>query len=204
MDEELKSFLCKGVWGFDPSESYLIFKEDNTGKVCTSLYHISFDDIKYSEQLVVSSGLCKLICSEFKWKSTIITPLDLTNASNDNKAPRLIGQLNLEITLTGDLPPESRKSHGQSKLVNRGCLTDDAFRPKSFTINIEDGSFTTPISRHSQPSRIDKHPYTKRLLFDTSPLPLESEWKNSGAKALFDPDGVQYWDYREFVGYYSN
>jgi hypothetical protein len=94
MDEELKSFLCKGVWGFDPSESYLIFKEDNTGKVCTSLYHISFDDIKYSEQLVVSSGLCKLICSEFKWKSTIITPLDLTNASNDNKAPRLIGQLN--------------------------------------------------------------------------------------------------------------
>ncbi|KAL9087744.1 MAG: hypothetical protein Q9165_006511 [Trypethelium subeluteriae] len=55
-----------------------------------------------------------------------------------SKTPRLLGQLDLEITLTKRLPPKWATSIlSQSSLVNEHSLEDDAFRPKLFVVRIE-------------------------------------------------------------------
>ncbi|KAF2431960.1 hypothetical protein EJ08DRAFT_732719 [Tothia fuscella] len=172
-DGKPRSLLCKEAWGYDPSETYLKFNEDNAGSI------------------FVCGGFCVWICAEFKWMNTIITPLDLNGQSTtdtNDEAPRLIAQLHLETTLTGD---------GDN-------LTDEAFRPKFFNVGIEDGYFATPVDP-SQPLATSAHEqsWTKRLVFDNSPFPPASEWKVDAYWGSCDPEGSNCWDDKEFVAYYS-
>jgi hypothetical protein len=84
-------------------------------------------------------------------------------------------------------------------IVNEGSLTDDAFRPKSFNVRIEQGNFATPAGIGSEFSRLYPSPdlrWAMRLIFDPSPYPPESEWKNSR--------GNHFWDFKEFVGRLSD
>jgi hypothetical protein len=80
-------------------------------------------------------------------------------------------------------------------MLNELGLTDDAFRPKSYTIRIEKGNFTEPChvgySSSYTPPR-----FALRLLFDKSPYPPRSEWR----KPEGGPDSGQFWDHIEFVG----
>jgi len=90
-------------------------------------------------------------------------------------------------------------------MVNGGSLTDDAFQPKSFTVRIEQGNFSTPARlkhefAHLGPNR--DLTWTKRLVFNTSPYPPESEWKETWKELWKEPDGRNYWDCKEFVAHY--
>lgn len=82
----------------------------------------------------------------------------------------------------------------ESPNLNECSLSDDAFRPKSFTIRIEKGDFTEPIWVGSKDSYRPR--YEIRLLFDKSPYPPRAEWK----KPEGGPDSNNFWDNIEFVG----
>jgi hypothetical protein len=100
--------------------------------------------------------------------------------------PCLLGQVNLNITLTKRLPPRARSR--KYSLANEACLIDDAFEPKSFKLRIEEGDFETRAGSQS------KLLYKKRLVFDPSPYPPISEWKKVRyAKNLAD--------FKTFVGH---
>jgi hypothetical protein len=83
-------------------------------------------------------------------------------------------------------------------MVNGGCLLDGAFQPKSFTVRIEQGKFSPPGHIDDVFARDPR--YTKRLVFNKSPYPPESEWKESWREDWTMPEGQNWWDYKEFVG----
>jgi hypothetical protein len=86
----------------------------------------------------------------------------------------------------------------KNTMVNRGCLLDGAFQPKSFTVRIEQGNFAPP--GHINDIFTRKKGYTKRLVFDKPPYPPESEWKESWREDWAVDKGHNWWDYNEFVG----
>ena len=119
--------------------------------------------------------------------------------ATQNETPRLLGQLDLEMTLTKRLPPPVESSVlTQSTLVNGGSLKDDAFRPKSYAVTIEQGNFKEPFYIGFPDS--DNTRFALRLLFDKSPYPPRSEWK----KPEQGPDGGPFWHHTEFVSRVSS
>lgn len=156
-------------------------------------------------KLCASGGFCRSILLEFEWKSTAIEPLDDNQTPQDPQSPHLLDQLNIEIALTDRLPPFARKYHEKDTMINGGSLTDDAFQPKSFTVRIEQGNFLLPIlltneSANLSPGRgSTRQNWTKRLVFNTSPYPPESEWKETWKELWKEPEGFNYWDCKEFV-----
>jgi hypothetical protein len=143
-------------------------------------------------------GFAIFIYSEFKWKATTIPPPDLTTSPTDEETQRLIGRLRLEITLTGESPPNAKR-YQKGADINRGALNDEAFQPKSFIVRIEDGSFMTPCAVDSPYPNLRGKSWTKRLVFDTSPYPPESEWKEDAYWGACNPDAGSYWDFKHFV-----
>ena len=80
--------------------------------------------------------------------------------------------------------------------LNESLLTDEAFKPKTFSVMLEKGNFLTP--QDEMLSAEDK--YTPRFAFrpefDRSPYPPRSEWKEpQGA-----PDAMKMWEWKDFVG----
>jgi len=156
-------------------------------------------------KLCAGGGFCWSILSEFEWNSTAIEHLDDNQTPQGHQSPHLLGQLSLEITLTKRLPPFARKKHEKNTMVNEGSLTGDAFQPKSFTVRIEQGNFSTPARLKNEFAHLGSDrdlTWTKRLVFDTSPYPPESEWKETWKELWKEPDGRNYWDCKEFVGHY--
>ena len=78
-------------------------------------------------------------------------------------------------------------------MINELSLTDDAFRPKSYTVRIERGNFIEPCCIGYSSSESPR--FALRLLFDKSPYPPRSEWKEPEG----GPDGGQFWNHVEFV-----
>ncbi|KAI0839519.1 hypothetical protein F5Y06DRAFT_24223 [Hypoxylon sp. FL0890] len=178
MNEALYSILSgEKEWCFDTEGRTIKFNKDGTGELwcrCNFNYWIA---------------------AAFEWKSIVSprNPNQVTSAAQNRKGPQLLGQLDLEITLAKRLP-EWVKSSVLENITERS-LTDDAFRPKTYTIKIEKGNFMLPCSIGYGPSW-DKPRYALRLLFDKSPYPPRSEWREPGQ----GPDDSQFWDHTEFVG----
>lgn len=124
---------------------------------------------------------------------------DIKDASTQKNSSNILGQLNLEITLTKRLPSWAQISHlakvttksSEVVNVNERTLTDDAFQPKLYTVRIEKGNFQAPCYLESTDWR-----YAYRLIFDKSPYPSRSQWTEPER----GPDDSQFWDHIEFVG----
>jgi hypothetical protein len=111
-----------------------------------------------------------------------------TASATWTRGPQLLGQLNLEITLTKRLAQVVYPSiMRNSTILNEHSLSDDAFRAKSFTIRMEKGNFTEPIWVKSKDSYRPR--YALRLLFDKSPCPPREEWK----KPEGGPESNNFW-----------
>lgn len=145
------------------------------------------------------------------WTSIIIPPWDLTARPTDadDETPRLIAQLYLEITLTGEVPPQDKETFIKRPTINRDHLTDDAFQPKFFNVRIEDGQFATPVSLSAAvrlprlfPGVPDKV-WTKCLVFDNSPFPPAPQWKEDAYWGICNPEGTNCWDFKDFVAYFT-
>ncbi|KAI1137503.1 hypothetical protein F5Y05DRAFT_414062 [Hypoxylon sp. FL0543] len=178
MNEALCSILSgEKEWYFDTEGRYIKFNQDGTG------------------ELWCRCNFNHWIVAHIEWKS-IATPRDLNDAARttrNTKGPQLLGQLNLEITLT-KRPPDWVKSTILHNTTER-CLTEDAFRSRTYTVKIEKGDFMLPCCI-GYGSSSDQPRYALRLLFDISPYPPRSEWR----KPEMGPDDCQFWDHREFVG----
>lgn len=140
------------------------------------------------------------ILAELHWKSISFEPPNDEKISQDHQNPHLLGQINLEITLTKHLPAKLQNSNYKNYTrLNDKCLLDDAFRPKSFIIKIEQGNFAPPSFEIGHTFDLK---YTKRLIFNISPYPPESEWKESWKEIWLEPEGHNWWDCKEFVGHF--
>jgi len=138
------------------------------------------------------------ILAEFKWKITAVTPLHQEQVCKEADGPRLISQFNLEITLTKHLNPH--QSGGEIDQYRH--FIADAPRPKLFHVRLEEGNFPLPEDL-SWTGPGAKTPYTKRLVFDNSPYPPESEWKESWIEFWKDPEAKNFWDQTIFVNFYE-
>ncbi|OAQ61197.1 hypothetical protein VFPPC_02201 [Pochonia chlamydosporia 170] len=184
MNEALCSILCgEEEWWYDQDGRSISFNNDGTG------------------ELWCRCNLNYWIAAEIEWKS--IKQVDRVEPSSQSvntvsdaqsKNPRHLGQLNLQITLTKRLPQRARDSIlSKSTIINELSLKDDAFQPKFYAVTIEKGNFIEPCRIGFSSSTASR--FALRLLFDTSPYPPRSEWKNPEG----GPDGGQFWDHREFV-----
>jgi hypothetical protein len=205
MDEAaLGNILCEaGEWVFDDEHTCIAFREHNIGTA-------RITNITRRRQLTIrkisaGGGFCWFILSQFEWKSTIVESTDKT--PENEHSPHLLGVLNLEITITNRLPPHAQETHARNTMVNSGSLLDDVFLPKSFTVRIEQGAFVLPgstIDSLTETSELVQQNYEpvprfrKRLVFDKSPYPRESEWKDSWKENWMMPDW-NIWECTEFV-----
>ncbi|KAI1460603.1 hypothetical protein F4805DRAFT_369147 [Annulohypoxylon moriforme] len=183
MNEALCSILTgEDEWYYHADGRHIKFNKDGTGELsCRCNFNI-------------------WILAELEWKSIkpphgpsqiVEFPGQVSN-NTWNKGPQLLGQLDLEITLLKQL---SKRAKGtiveKNTLVNEGSLTDDAFRTRQFTVRFEKGNFLEPVC--TDPN-LDWR-YELRLLFDKSPYPPRSQWKEPEQ----GPDSCQFWDMIEFV-----
>ncbi|KAJ8121920.1 hypothetical protein O1611_g9976 [Lasiodiplodia mahajangana] len=190
MNEALCSMLTgEEDWHFDSEGKSIRFNKDGTG------------------ELECRCNLNFWILAEFEWKS--IEPQDngssgasaglghTTAIKHDSSQPERLGQLDLEITLTRRLAGRARRwaeAHPSTAEQMNKNLTGDAYQPKSYNVRIERGNFIQPCYAGYQNSDMER--YSLRLLFDKSPYPPRSEWRDpQGA-----PDEGKFWDLVEFVG----
>ncbi|TRX96927.1 hypothetical protein FHL15_002233 [Xylaria flabelliformis] len=153
-------------------------------------------------------ALCAMLCGEDRWHfyqegqsikfNSDGTGESTKQPSKTNEEPRpnephLLGELELEITLTKRLPewvsPQALKDYAK---LNESSLHDDAFEPKLFKIRMERGHFMEPAYLSSRGATR----YSLRLLFDKSPYPVRSEWRQPEG----GPDSNEFWNHKEFVG----
>jgi hypothetical protein len=142
------------------------------------------------------------IAAQTEWKSIEARDsshghvAEIETTAQNNKGPQLLGQLRLEITLTKRLPQRVESSIlSKSTIINERSLTDDAFRPKSFTVTLEKGNFIEPCYIGYLSASSDKPRFALQLLFDHSPYPPRCEWK----KPEGGPDGGQFFHHKQFV-----
>ncbi|KAI8959227.1 hypothetical protein F5Y11DRAFT_333834 [Daldinia sp. FL1419] len=184
MNEALCSILSGEEWSFDLEGRSIKFNNDGTGELwCRCNFNV-------------------WIAAELQWKSlgslgdsseNIETPSQAASSAQ-GRGPRLLGQLNVEITLEKRLPESVRTTIlSKSTIINELSLTDEAFRPKSYTLRIERGNFIEPCYV-GFPSA-DKPRFALRLIFNKSPYPPRPEWRKPDG----GPDGGQFWDHVEFV-----
>ncbi|KAI9683733.1 MAG: hypothetical protein M1822_005923 [Bathelium mastoideum] len=177
MNEALSSILSgEEQWSFYAGSLDIKFRKDGRGELwCRNEFNY-------------------WILAELRWKSLKSSNSDQDMASTWAKTPRLLGQLDIEITLINQLPKCAEGTALSSRPnLNADTLVDDAFQPKSYTIKIERGNFIEPCCigyTNLQESR-----FALRLVFDKSPYPPRSEWKEPEG----GPDGGQFWDIKEFV-----
>lgn len=80
--------------------------------------------------------------------------------------------------------------------INSSLLKEEAFRPKSFNVIIEDGQFARP----SETASDAKNYWTKRLVFDKSPFPVRSERKDGRLRRHGRDEGNS-WHHTQFVAH---
>ncbi|KAI1129040.1 hypothetical protein F5Y10DRAFT_161693 [Nemania abortiva] len=190
MNEALCSILSgEEDWHFDSEGRSIKFNKNGTG------------------ELECRCNLNFWILAELEWKSiqprnreigrTSASSTHTTATKNDSRQPEILGQLDLEITLTRRLAGRAQRwaeTHASTAEQMNQNLMDDAYRTKSYAVRIERGNFIQPCYVGS--SNLDRQRYSLRLLFDKSPYPPRSEWKDpQGA-----PDEGRFWDHVEFVG----
>ncbi|OAR00771.1 hypothetical protein LLEC1_06018 [Akanthomyces lecanii] len=169
------------AWYFDREGRYIVFREDGTGELwcaCNFNYWIAADIEWKTAEITVGAD------APAGGPSTAASAADVENAD----------QLHIEMKLTKRLPQKAQSSIlTQSTLVNEYSLTDEAYKPKSYTVRVEKGRFMEPCRvGYADESAKD---FNLRLVFDPSPYPPKPEWKSPERGV---EDG-QFWNHTHFV-----
>ncbi|KAI0887520.1 uncharacterized protein GGS22DRAFT_110608 [Annulohypoxylon maeteangense] len=182
MNEALRSILSGGdEWYHNSDGRHIKFNKDGTGELwCRSNFNYWILAVIEWKAIKPPHGPSQIV--EF--------PNQVPNTVW-NKAPQLLGHLDIEITLTKRLPKVAETSVlAQGNGINERNLTDDAFQTRLFTVRIEKGNFVEPACIGHSNWR-----YELRLTFDKSPYPPREQWKDTE----YGPDQGQYWNIVEFV-----
>lgn len=142
------------------------------------------------------------IGAEFDWQSADESLYQIIPLEKDKHSPCLLGEFNIEITLTKRRSHWFRKNGLEKAKINEHCLYDDAFRSRTYTIRLEQGNFGAPNFCQDTP----QERFTHRLVFDKSPYPPRREWKCDGLEGPDGrtgpddgADGNRFWDRSVFV-----
>ena len=115
----------------------------------------------------------------------------------------LVGQFDIEMTLTRRVPPAIQEELHQYNLLNEQVLTSAAFVPKNYKVRLERGRFDDPSSRdwplwtnYRTPFFHRARKFEFRLVYDKSPFPPLDEWKEEGKGAA---KGCKFTQMKEFA-----
>ncbi|KAI9742147.1 MAG: hypothetical protein M1818_004047 [Claussenomyces sp. TS43310] len=134
-------------------------------------------------ELVCASENWIGIGAEFDWKPQRSEKLD---------------QFDIELTLTKRRSEMMRHPQLERRTINEALLTDDAFLPKTYTVELEKGNFREPLQSTFHPKEVDYETrYALRLTFNKSPYPPRHEWKQSEWGAQ---DQMRMWEWKDFCG----
>ena len=151
-------------------------------------------------KLLCRQGLNIWIAAEFAWKphspASLDQIVDIGGLDGTRRDPHLIQQFDIEMTLAKRRIARMRRPERQGWRMNESVLTDEAFRPKTYTVRLEKGNFLAPFDAIGQ--REDQYTprFALRLAFDPSPYPPRHEWKEPGGA----PDALEMWQWKEFCG----
>ncbi|PWY93011.1 hypothetical protein BO94DRAFT_544062 [Aspergillus sclerotioniger CBS 115572] len=169
--ETLRSILCAETWDWNDGTSSITFHENGTGKLfCTTEVNLWIE-------------------AEIDWKPHNPDCLDqVVTLDNKSWKSKLVSEFSIEITLTTRLPHEITNR----KIFNEGWLNDEAFRPKTYNIRLEQGRFRNQFDIMHNVR--DGSQYALRLVFDPSPFPLDEEWNDRSN----GPHVMKFWEWTEF------
>ncbi|PWY92958.1 hypothetical protein BO94DRAFT_622184 [Aspergillus sclerotioniger CBS 115572] len=169
MTDPLPSILTQESWFWDPFHSNEIkFHPDGTGDLLC----------RYETQT--------WIMAQFTWT--------LSQQTTNTSTTQLTLPTTFPITLTltkclipgSHIPPHIR--------INEALLTDEAFRPKTYTVRLDKGTFITQHDVTYATRKYDAARYFHRLVFDKSPYPPPEEWKEMSASL----EAFRVWEWTEF------
>lgn len=199
MSETLLSILCDEKPLRSSDWSKIKFNKDGTGEV--SLVSCSTcEEREWLTNMKLTLGLefSVWILAEFEWKArnpeSLEQVVDLSNLGGSRKNPQLVSQFEIDLTLTKRRIPPANGPDKQKWKINEDRLTDDAFRPKTYTVRLDKGNFLTTYDSNyiKEPDWVPR--YALRLTFEPSPYPPRHEWKED----VCGVDTLKFWDYKEF------
>ncbi|PYI08320.1 hypothetical protein BO78DRAFT_416770 [Aspergillus sclerotiicarbonarius CBS 121057] len=169
--ETLRSILCAETWDWNDGTTSITFYENGTGKLfCTTELNV-------------------WIIAEVDWKPHNPDTLDqVVVLDNKSWKPTIIREFSIEMTLTTRRPPGT----DYKGVLNEGWLNDEAFRPKTYNIKLEQGRFRNQFDIMHKVRNGSQ--YALRLAFDPSPLPPDEEWNERS----LGPHAMKLWEYTEF------
>ncbi|KAJ5812045.1 hypothetical protein N7474_008346 [Penicillium riverlandense] len=125
------SILTARPWFYDHNLSFIRFRTDGTG------------EIWYAGEMFVT------VANEFDWKALNPQALKETIHISRGRNVQHLAQLSVEITLTERRP---RRDEERARILlktfqdGKYPFTDSAFRPKTFTVRLEEGKFPLPFT----------------------------------------------------------
>ncbi|RAK98101.1 uncharacterized protein BO80DRAFT_427628 [Aspergillus ibericus CBS 121593] len=172
--ETLRSILCAETWLWNDGTTSITFYENGTGR------------------LVCTTELTAWIVAELDWKAHDPSHLDqVVTLDNSSWNPTTISDFSIEMTLTTRRPPDGPASDYPGR-VNEHWLHDNAFRPKTYHLKLEQGRFRNQFDIMHKVR--DGLQYALRLVFDPSPLPPDGEWNEES----HGPHAMKLWEYTQF------
>ncbi|KAH6681491.1 hypothetical protein B0J14DRAFT_576510 [Halenospora varia] len=187
----LLSILCSDRWRWDSAGySAIVFNADHTG------------------ELKCASDNSYFMGAKFEWKAK--DPNTRCWQATSTDLSQLQCQFAIEITL------QKQDNEGTCESVQTdpayaflphlqtSRLTDDAFLPKTYTLRLEKGRFTTQCDRlyggKTWYGAKKLHPWATwfsfKLIFDPSPYPPRKQWKDTKTSSV--PGDTHFWEWNEF------
>lgn len=144
------------------------------------------------------------LATDFIWKITNVVRLEqaidgtTTAKSKKSHDTHLISQFSISVTLQKGRPERLQGSEWDHfPRINEGLLTDVAFKPKEYTVRLEQGRLRTQYDMLNGGKNMAEWTpwFAHRLVFDVSPYPPREQWKDGNVApiAVFKP-----WEWTEF------
>lgn len=129
-----------------------------------------------------SRELTVWIAAEFEWEKLGSKALDQIIIDNNDsntgsKGLPQISQFEMRLALTKHCIL-LRDDLDNRRHLNEHWLTEDAFKPNTYTVHLERGIFLTPEVAKTPKNFTDTRKYTVCLVFNTSPYPPPHQWKD--------------------------
>ncbi|PYI00456.1 hypothetical protein BO78DRAFT_381023 [Aspergillus sclerotiicarbonarius CBS 121057] len=172
MTDSLLSILTEEPWFWDPfHRNEIKFHPDGTGDLIC----------RYETQT--------WLMAQFDWS---FHPQPTLIDNNTKSGP--IADFPITLTLTKHAIPNSHIP--QHTRINESLLTDEAFRPKTYVVRLEKGTFLTQHDVMYADRKWDAGRYALRLVFDRSPYPAREEWRREVVGGGLEACRV--WEWTEF------
>ena len=174
MSQTLLSILCgEDFWCWDANNNSMItFNQNATGEV--SPFRVrGRGDVAQRPEVTCRQELNIWIAAEFAWKpqrhASLDQVVDISGVDGTRKDPHLIRQFHIEMTLAKRRIARMRQLETQGWMTNESVLTNEAYRPKMYTVRLKKGNILAPFDAMGPWEDQYTPRFAFRLAFDPSP-----------------------------------